>query len=422
MPTPAAAPRPARRRQRGRGVRGCGGERGAVLVQTAIMLVGLTAMSAFVVDYGVMWTARRQIQNAADAAAMAAALSVAFDVPGDLARARANAIIAAANNPVWGQPASLTGGDIVFTPCPVGAIGVGTCVRVEAFRDLSHGSQVPTVFGPLVGIAGQDVRATATAQVLYGDAADCVKPLALPDRWEEFRNDVGPFGWDASDTFERYRPNGQLLPGPVDAYTPPSGGAGPNGSGFSRGPTPFTVGDYGQRFEVMPAAQPLTDQSTAQRFLPVQVDGAAGPAAFLQALTSCSARIVRPGDVLQVELANIDAPLQQGVQALIDRDPSATWDFSLYGGRGGVTGGCMASGDCTISPRIVALPVYSPDLWDLKPPGTARATVTRLVGFFIDHVDVTAISGWLMMYPVTPRSSMTSNPTSSFVASVTLVR
>ncbi len=38
-----------------------------MLVQVAIALVGLIAFSAFVIDYGVMWVARRQAQNAADA-------------------------------------------------------------------------------------------------------------------------------------------------------------------------------------------------------------------------------------------------------------------------------------------------------------------------------------------------------------------
>ena len=44
-------------------------ERGAVIVHVAIALVGLMAFSAFVIDYGVMWAARRQAQNSADAGA-----------------------------------------------------------------------------------------------------------------------------------------------------------------------------------------------------------------------------------------------------------------------------------------------------------------------------------------------------------------
>ena len=67
-------------------------ERGAVLVQVAIALVGLMALSAFVIDYGVLWASRRQAQNAADAAAMAGAISMAFVDMNDQALARQAAI------------------------------------------------------------------------------------------------------------------------------------------------------------------------------------------------------------------------------------------------------------------------------------------------------------------------------------------
>ena len=52
------------------------GERGAVLVNAAIAMIGLISFSALVVDYGILWSARRQAQNAADAGAMAAAVSL----------------------------------------------------------------------------------------------------------------------------------------------------------------------------------------------------------------------------------------------------------------------------------------------------------------------------------------------------------
>src|SRR6266513_4961135 len=54
-------------------------ERGAILIQVAISIVALTAFTAFVVDYGVLWVARGQAQNAADAGALAGAIARAFD-------------------------------------------------------------------------------------------------------------------------------------------------------------------------------------------------------------------------------------------------------------------------------------------------------------------------------------------------------
>ena len=46
-------------------------QRGAMLIQVSIFLLALTAFSAFVFDYGILWVSRRQAQNSADAAAVA---------------------------------------------------------------------------------------------------------------------------------------------------------------------------------------------------------------------------------------------------------------------------------------------------------------------------------------------------------------
>ena len=53
-------------------------QRGAVLIHVAIAMIGLTGFSALVVDYGILWSGRRQAQNAADAAALAAATSLGY--------------------------------------------------------------------------------------------------------------------------------------------------------------------------------------------------------------------------------------------------------------------------------------------------------------------------------------------------------
>ena len=42
---------------------GARNERGAVLIQVAVALLALLALSSFVFDYGVMWVSRGQAQN-----------------------------------------------------------------------------------------------------------------------------------------------------------------------------------------------------------------------------------------------------------------------------------------------------------------------------------------------------------------------
>ena len=91
-------------------------ERGAVLVHVAIAMIGLTAFSSFVIDYGILWGARRQAQNSADAAAIAAATSLGYIDADDQARARSAAIAAGTATWVWGESPAIPPGDVVFDP------------------------------------------------------------------------------------------------------------------------------------------------------------------------------------------------------------------------------------------------------------------------------------------------------------------
>ncbi len=53
--------------------------RGAMLIQVGISIAMLMGFAVFVIDYGVVWVARAQAQNVADAAALSGAVSRAFD-------------------------------------------------------------------------------------------------------------------------------------------------------------------------------------------------------------------------------------------------------------------------------------------------------------------------------------------------------
>lgn len=404
--------------------------RGAILVHTAAMLVGLTAFSAFVVDYGILWTARRQIQNAADAAALAAANSLAFDIPNGFAGAQQRATLAAMDaagqNRVWGQAPVVEGSTITFLQqCPAGAIGNGPCVRVDAYRNQSHGNPLPTIFGQLVNVREQGVQATATAQALYGNTFNCVKPMAVPDKWQELNPATQP--WNNVMTFARYSATGTLL-SPADYYEPPGGGLfGPNGTGFSREQTAAGPRDYGRVIAWGPAIPPYKLATNPEAFLPVTIGGA-GSGAFYNAMMQCMSDTLGPGSLLTLETANVDSATVQAGQNLINMDPAARWDPSLNGGRGGIVDGCMRTATCPgpqgerVTPRLLALPAFNPDLWDAAPVGSTTVTVTRIVGFFLERIETPALGGRLTIYPVIPRSTMTADPQSSFLASVTLVR
>jgi hypothetical protein len=142
---------------------------------------------------------------------------------------------------------------------------------------------------------------------------------------------------------------------------------------------------------------------------------------MMRDITTCSPRVIQPTDVLEVEPADVRAATEDGIATLIAQDPGATWDTSMNGGRGGVTGGCMSTGACTVSPRVIPVIAFDTDHFASRTPSTA-VIVERIVGLFIESTVASTFTARMIAYPAAPRSSMTADPASAFVVSVTLVR
>jgi hypothetical protein len=394
-------------------------DRGAVLIQVAVALLALLALSGFVFDYGVMWVSRRQAQNAADAGALAGAIALAFDDPDDFDGARDKALALARRNNVWAAPPDVTAADVTFPACPPGAPGApDTCVKVDVFRNQrGGGNPLPTFFTRLVGIMDQGVRATATAQVLIGDNARCVKPWAIPDKWLDNRDDPQDNQWTADDSFERYVQNGNnqgALLDPADVYIAPG----------LDGHTGFTVeNDYGTRM-VLKHGNP--QQAIAPGwFFPVVVNPTEGPGGdnYRENIASCDPTVVGPGTVLSTEPGNMVGPTSQGVAALIALDPAARWSPTANDGRGAPTGGCMAAGTCALSPRLVAVAIFNPDLYDSgRASGRIDITVTKVLGFWIEGIQANDVIGYLTHYPALAEGGGPLEEDTTFLRTVILVR
>ena len=75
------------------------------------------------------------------------------------------------------------------------------------YRSAGRSNALPTFFAQIMGITSQDVRATATAQVITGNAAECMKPWAVADKWDEHWEDGKPSTapWTPDDAFDKYR-------------------------------------------------------------------------------------------------------------------------------------------------------------------------------------------------------------------------
>ena len=398
-------------------------ERGAILVHVAVALLVLAAFATFIFDFGMFWVSRRQAQNSADAAAMAAAIAIAYDNADDSADsfARDAALAVSQTNKVWGeQPVVDPATDITFPVCPDGS---SPCVRVDVYRDNAHGNPVPMFFGRIVGLTTQGVRATATAEAMAGNATECLKPWALIDRWAEKRPVVGP--WTVDSTFDKYKNNGDLDPKITnpDVYTAPSGTA--PGSGFAPldAAGKYTA-DFGMQLTLKTGGANLFNAGSFQA-LDLKCPGGA---CYEDAIKHCVGITEIIGNSVTLETGNITGKTKSGTysdnDSLCKQDPGAYWDSSLNDGHGGVNGSAYG-----VSPRMVAIPLISPDDLALAKNGKATGVpILNIMGMFIECPPVVnpgpdTVVGRLALVPGTKvAGGGTVGTQSSFLKVIALVR
>jgi hypothetical protein len=358
-----------------------------------------------------LWVSRRQAQNAADAGALAGAISLAYSDPTDpntTMRVKTVGVAAAQINTVWGQAPDVTVDDVVIEPCPPGAPGdPDLCVRVDVFRNQERGNPLPTWFGQMVGVAAHGVRATATAQVAMGTKTTCVKPWVIPDKWEEHRPSTIP--WDLNQTYERYsgpgsnpKPSWTVL-SPADNYIAPT--AGDAGSGFT------VPDDIGMRLTIKVESWKDSDigpgnyRSVVFPSCPGTNSGSGGDL-YRCNIANCNLTPLGIGDTLETEPGTMVGPTTQGLDELIGSD-SAVWlcsDGSSSTGRD-----CPGYPSIANTPRLVPVPAFDVQQYfddcisGVNPDCNGRATVkiSRMLGFFIEGWDNKEIWGRFTYYPDT---------------------
>jgi hypothetical protein len=380
---------------------------GAVLVHTALILIGLMALSAFVVDRGVLWAARRQAQNAADSGALAGAVTMFYDTnmsPTGVVLSTANKI--AASNPVWAEAPQVQS----TFDCPSYAPWTGTpdCVRVDVYRDQDHGNPLPMYFGLLMGRPTQSIRATATARVQYGNATDCLKPWGVVDKWaEHYPVEGAPY--IQGSIYDRYLtsgPNkGQLdtsIPNP-DVYIAPT--AASVGTGFHPfNPDRSLSEDYGRQLWLTVGTK-ADFQFGSGWFAALRFGDSSGGKDYGSTIKGCVGVTYQIGDEFELdtgmETGAMVGPTRQAVEtdadSLLNKDPTARWDPSANGGRGGVVDSAYRT-----SPRIVAVPLIDPDqVAQLNNDARRTLRISNIMGFFVEGYDTPSKSviGRLMTIP-----------------------
>jgi hypothetical protein len=337
--------------------------------------------------------------------------------------ARESALTMAAQNLIWAAVPDVTPADVTFPdPCPPGPYPAGgNCIRVDVFRNQRPGGNpLPTLFGQLVGVTNQGVRATATARVLFGGSTNCLLPFAIPDKWEE--NYPTPMEWSDGVTFDADVPNPDVYRAPVGEDL---------GTGFTRESLDGeTGGDFGKQMTLRFDNPQLARESAAAGwYRPVRLeDGDQGFQDFRNRILGCSNAVVGSGTSLTTENGHMSTnQILDAINEVVDRDPGAFWDPNKNEGRGGISGGCMNTSPptCAISPRLRPIPVYDPADWTLRNgegAGQFPLQITKVIGFFIERPTSAEIMGRVMVYPSDVYQAGAGPEGANFIITVTLVR
>lgn len=337
-------------------------ERGMSLVFVAIGIMSFMTATTLAIDVGMFMTARNQAQNSADAGALAGAVALVQNNYNDRSPAGPavrSAMLTARENEVIRGEVEVAPADVTF---PVGPGGLNNRVRVQVFRTAArNNSAIPTLLGRFFGVPMVDVAAAATAEASPANAATCVKPFTIPDRWTEKQTPP----WDPqNDTFDYLDNKGKPVANP-DIYIPADQ---PGYTGYN------AERDRGLQIRLK------ADNSTnvAPSFYnPWRIDDSNGADDYRENVAECNTAVIPIGSPMPPEPGNMVGPTQQGVGDLIDKDPQAYWDDGCN---------CVKGSKFAKSPRIAVIPVYDPVVYETGKHNGSNASlkIANYIGFFLE--------------------------------------
>jgi Flp pilus assembly protein TadG len=219
-------------------------EQGAVAAMTAIFLLVLLAMAAAAIDVGHALVARNELQNTADASALAGtrALGVIYEgmtaaqqqtytlTSGDQAAIVAAAQQTAVANRAAGVPITVNTADIAIgtwnptTRVHTPTVNQPKAVRVLVRRDASANGPISTFLAGVVGLTSVNVSAVATADmtavgqtapgqldVPFGISSYYFTQFGCGDTIKFYPNDGTPQACSAWNTFDQSPSNANTL-------------------------------------------------------------------------------------------------------------------------------------------------------------------------------------------------------------------
>lgn len=365
-------------------------ERGIAIIWVAISMAVIIGAAVLAIDLSAIQTTRTQLQNAADAACLAAVRELAPIGSSTLAERRQNAtqmaITFAAMNRAFIDrgvgPVNITSADVKF-PSQLE-------VTVRTHRTKATQDPLRTYFvGVLRPVGGNlaDVAADATAIILPAGGTRGFYPWVLPDRFEDVDgdgewDDPEPFTdlngngkWENPEPFDDLNGNGLYDEG--DYYDPIE-------TGYGTGP-PFKHDDTGIEL-VLKQGDPQSALE-AGFFYPTRwppedyYDGTApigGASIYADWIVNKSPYLVQIGDIVRLEKGNMQGPTKKSVRDIIDACPT-----SFYNEISGQVEG-HSHGPEIECPRIGAIAFFNPA--DVQGSSDKFVRIVKLSHWFVTDI------------------------------------
>lgn len=349
-------------------------EEGTIMIMVAIAIVMIFGFAVLAIDMSLIQLTKTQLQNAADAAALAGGLALAAS-GGDQAVATVEAIkLAGLNVAVQDIQQSVIIGesDVTFP-------GDDT-ITVTTHRTIGTNDWVTLYFLKVLGAENKgDVTAKASAAFYCVSGSNCLRPFCPPDRWDDADNDSI---WDAEEAYVDTNGNGVWDPG--ETFTDDNGnGVWDPAEFYDPLLTGYTASAYVGSLVTLKLRNsnklPLMGWYYAVRFGPLNTGDpiCEGGDCYREWIHMCEPYVVNIGDWLQLEKGVMVGPTDQGLEELINMDPTAEWD--------GITGTIINSIFPT-SPRVIKVAAFDPTLGkqtDVGGPG--YVIVAKIMVLFIEQ-------------------------------------
>jgi Flp pilus assembly protein TadG len=400
-------------------------ERGVTLVLMVLFTALVLGMAALTIDYGMVKSEKTEAQRAVDAAALAGASSLIVGNPaydkyqGAIDTASKYALL----HSVGLQP-------IVTAEVTVVPDLAAKTVEVSWAR-----MGIRTWFANSFGVNTVGLTATATAHVDLSSTASCVKPVAIPDMWNnrphivkgketedlngnkalDYNDKDGNGVWDEAET-EQWTYDPSL----GDSYDQATTGYGtsyrdPFGTGAQH-----KTQDYGRQVFLM-SLSPKDGPVSSFYYAWGKTKSANSASNLASRITSndCETADLNT-DYEALNGANV-GPVDGAWNTLVNRDANATWDDATNS----VTNSSAGANWLTDSPRVIIVGLYDPSRYG----GCASCNTIQLNNLARVFVEKRVCPGngackepvvGRFLGPVTGAS--TGNPTGSLVKRIALIK